>query len=277
MMPIYIILSIIVFILLLNTTIIKSIIYHLLNNLKTSGFFSYYYVYKEIFIDDTYGFLPIKDNMVIFDVGANIGLYNLYANTKAKNLKVYSFEPIKDIFDCMEHNVNKNKIRIKNNNENILINKGLGESNKVITMNYIKDASALSSGCEFDENKLEAHNSIYKEKCGIFHNICKEYLETRLKNPLKVKGSITTIDDIIAKYQIKNIDILKIDVECYEYQVLQGISIDNFKLIQNIILEIENFRENNKNNIIRVLQNNNFIINYNTNIKDNWITIYAYR
>ena len=270
---IIIIIILIIILIIISTCldIIKSIIFCLVNKIKTCGFLSYYYVYREIFLEDTYGFVPIKDNMVIFDVGSNIGLYNLYVNSKANNLKVYSFEPVPEIFNCLKNNVS-------NSADNTIINKGLGDTNKIITMNYVKDASALSSACDFDDEKLKAHDNIYLEKCGIFSTICKKYLNTRLKNAIKVKTIITTMDDIIREYDIPKIDILKIDVECYEYNVLKGISRDNFKIIKNIIIEVENFRKNYKNKIINLLNDNNFTIKYNNNNnKDNWITIYAYK
>ena len=267
----YVIIAIYLIILIFRSSIVKSLLYILCNNIKICGFFSYFYIYREIFIEKTYDFLPVKDNMVIFDVGANIGLYNLYLNSKAKNLKVYSFEPVPQIFELLKHNASKYP-------NNVLINKGLGEENKTITMNYVKNASAMSSGCEFSKDKLEAHDYIYQQNCGIFKDYCKMFLENELANPKKVKGEITTISDIIKEYNVEKIDILKIDVECYEYNVLEGIKEDDFKIINNVIIEIENFRVNQKDKIVNLLLKNNFKIDKESlNNKENWINIHAYK
>ena len=146
------------------------------------------------------------------------------------------------------------------------------------TMNYVKNASAMSSGCEFSKDKLDAHDYIYEQNCGIFKDYCKMFLENELANPKKVKGEITTISDIIKEYNVEKIDILKIDVECYEYNVLEGIKEDDFKIINNVIIEIENFRINQKNKIVNLLLKNNFKIDKESlNNKENWINIHAYK
>jgi len=57
-------------------------------------------MYEEIYLDDDYfqyG-IDIKDNELIFDVGANIGLIFRYGSQKAQNLKI-SFFKKKDIGD----------------------------------------------------------------------------------------------------------------------------------------------------------------------------------
>ena len=259
---------IIIIILFLIRNIIRSIYFMMVNNIKMKGFFSYAFLYNEIFIQQDYN-LPVKDGMTIFDVGANIGLFNLYMNQKAKNLTIYSFEPVSQIFECLKHN-------IPNNNSNLAINKGLGDKNETITMNYLKNASAMSSGCSFDKEKLQAHENIYTERCGILKGICKAFLEKQMLNPKKITAQITTISDIIDQYNISKIDIIKIDVECYELNVIKGIRPEHFDRIDNIIFEIENFRKEYKEQIIHILQNNHFKIKGKHN-NDNWIMIHAHK
>ena len=209
--------------------------------------------------------------MTIFDIGANIGLFNLYMNKKAKNLKIYSFEPIPSIYQCLKHN-------IPNNNNNIAINKGLGDKNEIIQMNYVQNIPALSSAYQFDDIKLKAHHKLYKEKCSIFKSICKNFIENQLIHSIPIKTQITTISDIIHKYNIDKIDIMKIDVEGFELNVIKGIKPSHFYKIKHIIIEIENFRLNNKNYILKILQKYNFKYNISENQKkQNWIIVNAYQ
>lgn len=258
-----------------NNYIFKGLIYFLFNNIKVCNIIDYLYVYNEIFINKSYDLLPIKDNMIICDVGANIGLYNLYMNSKAKNLKIFSFEPVPQIYKNLKHNISTS---INNNNNNILINKGLGEVEKNINMNYVKNVSAMSSINNYDKTKLDAHDNIYENQGGIFSKIIKKYIEKQLNNPEIVNISITTLSNIIKQYNIKKIDILKIDVEGYEYNVLKGINKNDFNIINNIIVEIENFRNNNKKNIINILKNNNYKIKITSvDNKSNWLNVYAYK
>ena len=243
--------------------IILSIYYMYMNNIYIDGFVSYIYMYKEIFIDKCYD-IDINDNMVIFDVGANIGLFTNYINSLNKNVKVYSFEPVVETF-------NKLKLNSKGEN-NILINKALGNANEISSINYIDNASSLSSINEFSIDKLEAHNEIYN-KYGIFKGIIKYFLEKEFNNSQKKQIEITTISTIIDEYNIETIDILKIDVEGFELNVLKGIHLQDFYKIKNIFIEIENFRKENRDNIYNILVSNGFKIQELE--KGNWLMIKA--
>ena len=48
--------------------------------------------------------ISINDNDVVFDVGANVGVFGLRAIQKAKNVNAYCFEPIPDIFSVLKKN-----------------------------------------------------------------------------------------------------------------------------------------------------------------------------
>ena len=237
------------------------------NNVKAQSFMNYAFTFNEIFNKKQYDF-DVKDNMTIFDIGANIGLFNLYVNSKSENVNVFSFEPVPNIFECLKFNTSKYK-------NSICINKGLGDSNQIVNMNYIPNASALSSIKNFDKNKLSAHDEIYQKECGIFQNICKSFLNEQMQNPIKIKTIITTVSNIIDKYQIKNIDVMKIDVEGFELNVLQGIRAEHFNIIKKIFIEIENFNNNDsKNRIFNIFKKYNYsykIIEDNCN----WITVKA--
>jgi hypothetical protein len=67
---------------------------------------------------------------------------------------------------------------------------------------------------------------------------------------------------------------MKIDVEGYELEVLQGISNDNFKKIKKILIEVENYRKNYTKQILDILDNNNFSYKVTKSDKD-WCYVYA--
>ena len=56
-----------------------------------------------IYIRKDYGNVP--DNSIIVDIGANIGVYSVYASTKGKNNKIYAYEPMKENFEILKQNV----------------------------------------------------------------------------------------------------------------------------------------------------------------------------
>jgi FkbM family methyltransferase len=59
---------------------------------------------KEMWIDRLYDrFLIGKDNLVIYDIGANIGLFSRYVTPFAK--KIYAVEPVTENFNCLVKNI----------------------------------------------------------------------------------------------------------------------------------------------------------------------------
>ena len=64
------------------------------------------YIYQEIFERQAYlrHGITIKDGDCIFDVGANIGLFTVFANKVAKQPRVYSFEPNPAVYEILHAN-----------------------------------------------------------------------------------------------------------------------------------------------------------------------------
>ena len=135
---------------------------------------------------------------IIFDIGANVGNYaEKYSNFPDSN--VFCFEPCKDTFDKLY-----NRLGYKTNVT--LTNSALGNKQEKKLLN-IYPHSGLNSF-------LESNGVISKES-----QICP----------------VDTVDNFCKKRGIKQIDIMKIDVEGYEMQVLKGaksmLGNNNIKLI----------------------------------------------
>lgn len=67
-------------------------------------------VYEEIFEHKCYGRhgLKFQDKDLIFDFGANIGLFPLWLNTILKQAEVHAFEPVPHVFSMLCHNLAHN-------------------------------------------------------------------------------------------------------------------------------------------------------------------------
>jgi FkbM family methyltransferase len=249
------------------------------NNLKINGVINYIYIYNEIFKDKDYGFLDEqKENVVYFDVGGNNGIYSMYLNENNKNIEVHVFEPILDLYQNIVWNTNQIK---KESNKFIINNLGLGNIKQELEINYLPNADGLSTIKNDLESKKEA---IIKTKCKfvkdipVVCNLCESVTSNLLNSStfdsIKKKIKIDTLDNYISANNINKIDYLKVDIEGYELEFLQGISANNFKKIGKMVIEVENYRENYTKQILDILNKNNFKYDIN-DLDSSWILIRA--
>ena len=103
---------------------------------------SFFFMYKEIFINEIYTFPKLSNSGIIIDAGANIGLSVIYFKMKYPNHHVIAFEPDKEIFKVLALNVqNKGLLDIE------LINKALWNEKTILSF-----ASDLSDGGRINDS-----------------------------------------------------------------------------------------------------------------------------
>jgi FkbM family methyltransferase len=219
-------------------------------------------IYEEIFVEDEYlqyG-IDIKDNDVIFDVGANIGLFSIYMAQKARGLKIFAFEPVPPIFEVLEANLKNTSAKIKT------YQIGLADHSETTKIHYYPRVSADSAIVPFDfdlkvsqfvENYNESIVEMMPNAKYVPKFLRKYIVKSGLKRMYKsemLDCTLRTLSDIIAENEIKQIDLLKIDAENYEWEVLQGINEEDWNKIRQISMEIhthikggENLLDNIKN------------------------------
>lgn len=136
----------------------------------------------------------LEPNMICLDIGSNIGYYALImARIVGENGEVYAFEPDPRNYKILEMN-------IKYNNFDNIIKKYLTAVGAV---------SGQSTMMIMDKSNL--NTLVNEEEMLTKDNLLKE----------KITVSVTTIDNIYKKCQ-KNIDFIRMDIEGFEVEVIQG-------------------------------------------------------
>lgn len=194
---------------------------------------------------------------VIFDVGANIGLYTICYSKIYNEFNIYAFEPVPKNFKALSSNIKKNKLK------NIELNQfGLLDKKKDINIG-IPDHQVHE---RYKKNINDGLYSIFATK----------------KN-FKIKA--IPLDYFIKKKKIKKIDFIKIDVEGAESLVLKGgmqtirkykpiIQIEYNDLTKTLgkknINHFKKFAKKNKYDIFYLTKN--YKLKKNVNIQKNFIS-----
>ena len=148
---------------------------------------------------------------MIFDIGANTGIYSLVAKTINPNSKVYAFEPSPRNF------------------------KKLNRNNEINNFNIHSEQLAVSNETAekifYDQpNENQTTSSLLPD---IILNR-KDYSGDLLKYSVKT----ITLEDYIRKNNIKNIDLVKIDVELHEAEAIEGLGPFLYEFKPVILLEV---------------------------------------
>ena len=180
-----------------------------------------------------------EDKIIFWDIGANIGLYSIYAALKYSNIEVVSFEPSTSNLRVLSRNISINNLE-----EKIKINQ-LPLTNK-----------------ENQYLKLEESEFIEGWAMNTFgQNIDFEGKKIISKNKYKILG--TSINYLLKNNILGIPDYIKIDVDGIEHLILEGANnyLDN-KKIKSLSIEInENFLEQYES-ILKIMKNFNFRIKH---------------
>lgn len=184
-------------------------------------------IYKEVFYNKVYFYndIKIEEGDIVFDVGANVGVFSLFA-ANFKNTKVFSFEPHPANFNILKENIRINSLK-----------------------NVVPFEVGLAK-----ENELR-HLIIGNIPGG--HKVANGKESSNTNNTLTIQTR--TIDSIISENAINKIDFLKLDCEGAEGEILNSISSNLFKLINKIVIEFhDNHSILNHNEIIEKLNYEGF-------------------
>jgi FkbM family methyltransferase len=156
-----------------------------------------------------YKWLSLESINTIIDVGANDGGFAVMINKILPDAAIYSFEPIKDVFE----NLSRNTSAIKNIK---LFNTALGEEETEKEF-HINEFSASSSFLEMDKLHVQSF----------------PYTAQNRKEKITVKKLDSFADAIDFKPNV----LLKLDVQGYELNVLKG-ALKILDRVNLIIMEV---------------------------------------
>lgn len=186
----------------------------------------------EIFVQKVYNpsYLPLQAKATVIDIGANVGIYCLYA---AKNgaKRIFAIEPLSQNISLIKKNFKTNKLPQPTMTEVAVTNRS-GKARLYL-------ANFDSHGLLFDHD--------YKNKF-------TKYIFIRT----------TTLTEIIQKSRIKRVDFLKIDCEGSEGEIIYSTPTSIWHKIDKVAIEYHNgVSKYNNVNIVNRLKK----LGYQTKLK----------
>ncbi|PIT88006.1 MAG: hypothetical protein COU29_04325 [Candidatus Magasanikbacteria bacterium CG10_big_fil_rev_8_21_14_0_10_36_32] len=155
----------------------------------------------------------------IVDVGAHIGLFTLYCRLLNEKVPIYALEPVKENEYLLKKNI------LENNFSNI---------------ETVLAALSVTSG---EGNMIISTDN---------HRHCLSHSEKIQKNSQKVKT--ISLSDLLIKFKIKKISLLKMDIEGEENELLPNWSDEDFKCVGAIIMEYHNIKKDDCKKIENILR-----------------------
>jgi len=198
---------------------------------------------KEVFEDKVYlkHGIALEDGDVVFDVGANIGLFTLFARRKCPGAQIYSFEPLPPNFELLRANVTRHNADAR------LFNYGLSNSSTIANFTFYPEAAGLSGRTANSAGDKEDTKAIVtdwirnaareNEQDLLPQSQLDELLNEYLRGEI-YSCSVKTLSDVIREHDVERIDLLKIDVEGSEFDVLSGIQGADWRRIKQIAIEV---------------------------------------
>lgn len=200
------------------------------------------FLHDEIFVGESYlqGGITLRENAVVFDVGANIGIFSLFVAARCPSAEVVAFEPIPDIYDHLCRNAERHGIRVRP------LRMGLSDRDQEVTFNFYPDLSIMS--CRSDYADLDNETMLvekYVENArssgdpGRDEHIARvASLTSRDFELSERRCELRRLSSVIDETGVPRIDLLKIDVQRSELDVLKGIDDRHWPLVRQIAMEV---------------------------------------
>lgn len=200
------------------------------------------FLYKENFIERIYlkNGIELGDSPIIVDVGANIGMFSLLVLHESPDAVIYAFEPNPYAFNVLEQNLEKYGEQVH------LFQVGLSNKEGSALFKIFPDYTILSSFHAVPENlRILLRQAIKNQNEKEFPAReelpewkMRELVNNLLQKQIEMSLELRTLSSFIQNHDIQKIDLLKVDTEKCELQVLKGIEHDDWKKIQQVVLEL---------------------------------------
>jgi FkbM family methyltransferase len=184
------------------------------------------FIYNEVFVHQEYlrRGITLEGAASILDVGANIGMFALFAKFKNPQAVVHAFEPIPETFAILKRNVCLHGMAADVRVHPFAIG---AHSSAQRTFTYYPNMAGNST----------ATPSLKKNQLDVMRRGLGDELTEFLFRPETRTAPVKSLSAFLSEEGTKSVDFLKIDVEGDEMEVLKGIWPEHYSTIRQIAVE----------------------------------------
>lgn len=198
------------------------------------------YLYQEIFVDRVYlrHGVEIGDGDCVFDVGANVGLFSLFARRSARDVRVFAFEPSPGLAPIVAENARRaGGVQV--------LHCGVSEAAGSADFTFYARSSVFSgyrAERGDDEAALRAVIDNVLARGGLGDaaeraQAVEHLLAGRLEAQV-CRTPLVALSDVIDQHGVERVDLLKIDAEKSERAVLRGLREEHWPRVRQIVMEV---------------------------------------
>ncbi len=210
------------------------------------------YLYEEIFDKSLYlqHGIALPAEACVFDVGANIGMFSLFAAERSPGARIYAFEPIRPIYEDLRANLERYVPGAR------VFNFGLASVEREEVFTYFPRYSMMSgqrsyADPEYDREVVKAFlaneqgqldalapaTPAAREDGAELLRQADDLLRLRFEGEAE-PSRLLRLSRVFADEKIERVDLLKIDVQRAELDVLLGIDEADRGKIDQIVMEV---------------------------------------
>jgi FkbM family methyltransferase len=195
------------------------------------------FLYDEIFVQGVYlpdGFV-LPPGAVVFDVGANIGMYSLFAHSACATASVYAFEPLPPLVAKLRTNLAAHGVRAT------VLPYGLSDTERSVDFTYYPGYSTMSVQHDYADTLNEKTfvksllSSVDDNEEVALH--LDELLDFQFREQ-SFSCRVSRFSDVVDEHRVDRVDMLKIDVQRAEVDVLRGVDDRHWPIIRQIAVEV---------------------------------------
>lgn len=195
--------------------------------------------------------VSISAGDVVVDIGANIGVFTLYAAKQGAQL--YAYEPMPPTYAVLQQNVEAHGLGRRIHTRNI----GLSDRAEEKMMFHYPNLSVCDAWTAQDklfehltenwETALEIFENADPDQYSAIRRLesqsqqraaVHEWIKKVSTSPVQINCKFDTLSGVISQENIGTIDLLKLDAELADWEILNGVTAQDWQRIRQLSMEV---------------------------------------